>query len=731
MPMPASNFVFALPNSEFYFHDSDPFSLLLRVRPVFKESKNQKVAKQLIELRLIAKEDMNDAHKRRHKRHNQHAPIIKEGELLKQGKKLWKKRYFILQDFTLFYYRTEADASSGTEAQAVWPMGACYVINNYAYDGSKKDDAGAKKFYFSLDLEVLGQRKLNFCARTRQDAAEWIEAFDKICMRRVKTTISLCCEEIIQKNFLLTEGIFRVGANNMDKRAAVEKFEQGRLDVRGLDEHVLSAMIKHVLRSMPNPLLTHGLYTGLTALSEIRVVAKQLEKLKALLLTLPSTNFALFGYLVEFLHKVSSHADKNKMSASNLAIVVAPNILRPRVEDAEDQILNTRQTPKVVQMAIENLHYIWGDGAPQNVMMTAVSGASLLSDDERRSRLSNAPLPSVPAMLSVHSTLPVNFELPLTGTPHASSHQISLAVNKNCIAPPARPPGSPPNRHGRSRRALEAEVARVKDWEGVTKLNRDDWKEALETREAELFEAWKSCMQQISEGPITPEIEVGVDALLNIEDRWRFMALKKIQSEVVAIKRFQEQMVLDRDAAAEQERIRAEAKAMQNQKRRDSAPSSLNRSISNVSAPPPNEHIFMDKPEVDYNSINRTPNDLTTDQIPPKPPPPATVQGGDDNGAQVEAPPPPSIPTMPQMPQMPTLPDSLPDHLSSVPSETQKRWCEVVYPRQPDCDDELLLVEGERIQILDSSDAEGWWEGVKHDGSRGLFPYNFVVLAES
>ena len=50
----------------------------------------------------------------------------------------------------------------------------------------------------------------------------------------------------------------------------------------------------------------------------------------ALLHTLPPENFQNLKYFLAFLHHVSLNSDVNKMTATNLAIVMAPNLIFSR-----------------------------------------------------------------------------------------------------------------------------------------------------------------------------------------------------------------------------------------------------------------------------------------------------------------------------------------------------------------------------------------------------------------
>ena len=63
--------------------------------------------------------------------------------------------------------------------------------------------------------------------------------------------------------------------------------------------------------------------------------------------------------------------------------------------------------------------------------------------------------------------------------------------------------------------------------------------------------------------------------------------------------------------------------------------------------------------------------------------------------------------------------------LGKKPSERAK----VMFPYEPENPDELNLVEGDIITILnkDVPESDGWWEG-EINGKVGMFPNNFVEL---
>lgn len=54
----------------------------------------------------------------------------------------------------------------------------------------------------------------------------------------------------------------------------------------------------------------------------------------------------------------------------------------------------------------------------------------------------------------------------------------------------------------------------------------------------------------------------------------------------------------------------------------------------------------------------------------------------------------------------------------------------VLHEYEPQNDDELKLLRGEYVTIIDKLDDQGWWKGSNESGASGVFPSNFVQILE-
>ena len=129
------------------------------------------------------------------------------------------------------------------------------------------------------------------------------------------------------------EGLFRLAAGSSKvKRLRAEIETPGLpflLSLEVADHHVLTGIIKSYLRELPEPLFGGCLYNEWLEAGQCEDASERGDLIFNLLQhdNLPKENFRNIQYLFRFLHEVSDMEDRNKMTASNLAIVITPNVI--------------------------------------------------------------------------------------------------------------------------------------------------------------------------------------------------------------------------------------------------------------------------------------------------------------------------------------------------------------------------------------------------------------------
>jgi Rho GTPase-activating protein 1 len=93
-------------------------------------------------------------------------------------------------------------------------------------------------------------------------------------------------------------------------------------------------LLKAFFRELPEPLLTFDLFDDVMRFQELPTEARGAFMKDTLRNKLPEQNFLVLKYLVNFLSMVNDSSCLNKMTASNLAVVFGPNLIRSRDEMA-------------------------------------------------------------------------------------------------------------------------------------------------------------------------------------------------------------------------------------------------------------------------------------------------------------------------------------------------------------------------------------------------------------
>ncbi|XP_044034707.1 SH3 domain-binding protein 1 [Siniperca chuatsi] len=142
------------------------------------------------------------------------------------------------------------------------------------------------------------------------------------------------CIHMLLRTGMREEGLFRLAA-----AASVVKRLKTCLDQEtvnhnefSMDPHAVAGALKCYLRELPEPLMTFELYNDWFKAAGEKDQTEKLEQFRVLLKKLPPENYNNLRYLVQFLSLLSEQQAVNRMTPSNIAIVLGPNLLWPRAE---------------------------------------------------------------------------------------------------------------------------------------------------------------------------------------------------------------------------------------------------------------------------------------------------------------------------------------------------------------------------------------------------------------
>uniref|UniRef100_A0A8V5FXB8 Rho GTPase-activating protein 17 n=1 Tax=Melopsittacus undulatus TaxID=13146 RepID=A0A8V5FXB8_MELUD len=151
--------------------------------------------------------------------------------------------------------------------------------------------------------------------------------------REIAVPIEACVMMLLETG-MREEGLFRIaaGASKLKKLKAALDCSTSQLDEFYSDPHAVAGALKSYLRELPEPLMTYSLYEEWTQAANIQDQDKKLQELWRICNRLPKHYHANFRYLIKFLAKLAQNSDVNKMTPSNVAIVLGPNLLWAKTE---------------------------------------------------------------------------------------------------------------------------------------------------------------------------------------------------------------------------------------------------------------------------------------------------------------------------------------------------------------------------------------------------------------
>ncbi|KAG0168408.1 hypothetical protein DFQ28_004869 [Apophysomyces sp. BC1034] len=128
------------------------------------------------------------------------------------------------------------------------------------------------------------------------------------------------------------EGLFRKSPSSEELRKVKEAFNRGEdVDLSCHDSNVSAALLKVFLRELPDPIISIQFSSELGTIPESdyppEIIDRVKQKLKIAYNHRPH-HLGLLKFLTDFLHEVSQHSEKNRMTAHNLGVVFTPNVIR-------------------------------------------------------------------------------------------------------------------------------------------------------------------------------------------------------------------------------------------------------------------------------------------------------------------------------------------------------------------------------------------------------------------
>ncbi|XP_054463617.1 rho GTPase-activating protein 17b isoform X2 [Anoplopoma fimbria] len=179
------------------------------------------------------------------------------------------------------------------------------------------------------------------------------------------------CVMMLLETGMKEEGLFRIaaGASKLKKLKAALDCSTSQLEEFYSDPHAVAGALKSYLRELPEPLMTFGLYDEWTQASNVSDTDKRLQALWMACDRLPKTHKANLRYLVKFLAKLAQDSEVNKMTPSNISIVLGPNLLWAKTEGtlAEMAAATSVHAVAIIEPIIQHADWFFPEEVDFNV----------------------------------------------------------------------------------------------------------------------------------------------------------------------------------------------------------------------------------------------------------------------------------------------------------------------------------------------------------------------------
>ncbi|GJX98949.1 Rho GTPase-activating protein REN1-like protein [Tanacetum coccineum] len=270
--------------------------------------------------------------------------VYKSGPLFLSSKGIgwtsWKKRWFILTETSLVFFRSDPSAAPQKGGEANLTLGGI-DLNSSGSVVMKAD----KKLITVLFPDGHDGRAFTLKAETSEDLFEWKDAL-VLALSNAPSAVTVQGQNGISKNDkddtadgfheqfedygVNVEGILRQAADVDDVERRIREYEQGKTEF-GEDEdgHVIGDCIKFVLRELPSPPVPASCCAALLEAYKTDRATRASAIRSAICDTFPEPNRRLLQRILIMMEAVAENKAVNRMSVSAVAACMSPLLLRP------------------------------------------------------------------------------------------------------------------------------------------------------------------------------------------------------------------------------------------------------------------------------------------------------------------------------------------------------------------------------------------------------------------
>ncbi|XP_017364429.1 SH3 domain-binding protein 1 [Cebus imitator] len=294
--------------------------------------------------------------------------------------------------------------------------------------------------------------------------------------REIALPIEACVMMLLSEG-MKEEGLFRLaaGASVLKRLKQTMASDPHSLEEFCSDPHAVAGALKSYLRELPEPLMTFDLYDDWMRAASLKEPGARLQALQEVCSHLPPENLSNLRYLMKFLARLAEEQEVNKMTPSNIAIVLGPNLLWPPEKEGDQAQLDAAsvssiQVVGVVEALIQsadtlfpgdinfNMSGLFSDVTLQDTVSDRLTSDELPPTTVPTSATTLAPAPALvpaPALASAATKERTESEVPprpaspkVTRSPLETAAPVEDVARRTKRPAPARPTMPPPQVSG-------------------------------------------------------------------------------------------------------------------------------------------------------------------------------------------------------------------------------------------------------------------------------------------
>ncbi|KAL6487750.1 hypothetical protein MHYP_G00043760 [Metynnis hypsauchen] len=212
------------------------------------------------------------------------------------------------------------------------------------------------------------------------------------------------------------------------------------------DVKTITSALKLYLRSLPEPLMTYGLYKEFIVPAKSGSPEARVQAIHCLVHKLPERNREVLSLVTKHLANVAAHSKQNLMTVANLGVVFGPTLMRPQ-EETVAAIMDLKFQNIVVEILIEQHEKIFGD-IPSVSPSSAISPLAPTRQSKKQTRQSRPLAVYNPSVLDIHTVSPSSEFVSLTPDEASLGSNESVSSQSSTASTSETPPEKAKSPHG-------------------------------------------------------------------------------------------------------------------------------------------------------------------------------------------------------------------------------------------------------------------------------------------